>query len=254
MEYFAGVDVGASAVKVVIINDNKEIISKEICRSGIDLVSASKSAIDEARNKIASGLSRVVATGFGRDTIPFANKNITEISAHCRGVYFYFPRAMTIIDIGAQDNKVIKMDKQGHLVNFKMNRKCAAGTGAFLEEIAYKMDIPLSELNSLAKVSSKAVELGSYCTVFSATEILTRIRECKNKEDIVRGVFLSVVKRIIEMDSLEGEVALTGGVIAYNDVISDLLKEYFHKEILVPEWAQFTGALGAALSATDSAK
>ena len=190
-----------------------------------------------------------VATGFGRTNLPFVQGTITEISAHSKGVYYYFPRALTIIDIGAQDNKVIHLDNNGQMINFKMNRKCAAGTGAFLEEIAYKMDIPIAELNALAKRSDNPVELGSYCTVFTATEILTRIREGKKKEDIIRGVYSSVVKRIIEMDSLQGQVAITGGVIAYNDVLVELLKNYTHNDVLVPSIPQFTGALGAALTA-----
>ena len=244
---FAGIDVGASAVKVVIINDKKEVIAKASRKTGVDIVNSAKGALDEARQSL--NIARIFSTGFGRANLPFVQGTITEISAHSKGVYYYFPKALTIIDIGAQDNKVIPLDNNGHMVNFKMNRKCAAGTGAFLEEIAYKMDIPLSELNSLAKRSDNPVELGSYCTVFTATEILSRIREGKKKEDIVRGVYSSVVKRIIEMDPLQGQVAITGGVVAYNDVIVDLLKNYAQKDVLIPPIAQFTGALGAALTA-----
>ncbi|MEW6026377.1 MAG: acyl-CoA dehydratase activase [Planctomycetota bacterium] len=248
--YFAGIDVGASAVKVVVINNRKEITARAARKTGLDIVSSVQSALDEARQSL--NIARIFSTGFGRSNLPFAQGSITEISAHSKGVYHYFPRALTIIDIGAQDNKVIHLDNSGHLVKFKMNRKCAAGTGAFLEEIAYKMDIPLAELNVLAKRSANPVELGSYCTVFTATEILSRIREGKKKEDIVRGVYSSVVKRIIEMDPLQGEVVITGGVVAYNDVIVELLKGYAHKDVLVPPIAQFTGALGAALAACNN--
>lgn len=254
-QYFAGIDIGASAIKVIVINEKKEIVSKSVCKSGIDLAASSQMMLEEARHSITPppvNITRIVSTGFGRNNLSFAPRTITEISAHSKGVYYYFPKAITIIDIGAQDNKIIRIDNKGNLINFKMNRKCAAGTGAFLEEIAYKMDIPLNELNSLAKSSTNPIELGSYCTVFTATEILSRIREGKKKEDIVRGVFGSVVKRIIELGSLEDDIALTGGVIAYNDIIADLLKVYLQKEILVPPLAQFTGALGAALIAYDT--
>ncbi|MBI4712228.1 MAG: ATPase, partial [Planctomycetes bacterium] len=116
----------------------------------------------------------------------------------------------------------------------------------------YKMDIPLAELNKLAKLSTTPIELGSYCTVFTATEILSKIREGIRKEDIICGVYRSVVKRIIEMDPLAGDVVLTGGVIAYNDIIKELLAKTLNKEILVPAEPQYTGALGAALyGATD---
>ena len=248
--YFAGIDVGASAVKVVIINDKKEVVAKALRKTGLDIVNSAQSAFDEAKGTITNPI-KIVATGFGRTNLPFVQGTITEISAHSKGVYYYFPKALTVIDIGAQDNKVIHLVNSGYMVSFKMNRKCAAGTGAFLEEIAYKMDIPITELNALAKRSDNPVELGSYCTVFTATEILSRIREGKKKEDIIRGVYSSVVKRIVEMDPLQSEVAITGGVIAYNDVIVDLLKKYTQKDVLVPVMPQFTGALGAALTAME---
>jgi predicted CoA-substrate-specific enzyme activase len=248
-QYIAGIDVGASAVKVVIINDKKEVMARALRKTGVDIINSARSALDEAKGAITNPI-KIVATGFGRSNLPFVQGAITEISAHSKGVYYYFPKALTIIDIGAQDNKVIHLDESGRMISFKMNRKCAAGTGAFLEEIAYKMDIPIAELNGLAK-RSNPVELGSYCTVFSATEILSRIREGKKKEDIIRGVYSSVVKRIIEMDPLQGQAAITGGVVAYNDVIVDLLKKYTLKDVLIPPMAQFTGALGAALIAME---
>jgi len=246
--YFAGIDVGASAVKVVIINEQKEVVAKALRKTGLDIITSAQSAFDQAKGDITNPI-KMMATGFGRANLPFVQGAITEISAHSKGVYYYFPKALTIIDIGAQDNKVIHLDSNGQMINFKMNRKCAAGTGAFLEEIAYKMDIPIAELNALAKGSDSPVELGSYCTVFTATEILTRIREGKKKEDIIRGVYSSVIKRIIEMDPLQGQVAITGGVVAHNDVIVDLLRKYTQMDVLIPPIAQFTGALGAALTA-----
>jgi len=252
VSYFAGIDVGASAVKVVIVNSRTGVVAHSIHKTGVDLVGSAQAALEQAKMLIIptpEKISAVVSTGFGKSNLPFADRTITEISAHSRGVYYYFKRALTIIDIGAQDNKVIRIDDKGRLVSFKMNRKCAAGTGSFLEEIAYKMDLPIAELNKLAKLSVAPVELGSYCTVFTATEILSKIREGKKKEDIIRGAFSSVVKRIIEMDALTGQVALTGGVVAYNDVIIELLKHHTQKEVLVPVLAQYTGALGAALTA-----
>ncbi|MFH1228405.1 MAG: acyl-CoA dehydratase activase [Planctomycetota bacterium] len=256
MQYSAGIDIGSSAVKAVIIIDRDyKIIGKGLHKSGSDLKEASAKALNEALQEAKlkeSDIARFAATGFGRSSCPFPNKTITEISAHARGVYYYFPRAATVIDIGGQDNKMIRLDASGHILNFRMNRKCAAGTGAFLEEIAYKMDIPLPELNRLAKLSTKPIELGSYCTVFTATEILSKIREGIKKEDIVCGVFRSIIKRIIEMDPLTDDVILTGGVIAHNDIIKELLSKTLNKDILVPADPQFTGALGAALfGATD---
>ena len=159
--------------------------------------------------------------------------------------------AMTIIDIGGQDNKIIKVDEKGRRLNFKMNRKCAAGTGAFLEEMAMRLDIPLEEMDSLARQSEDMVELGSYCTVFSGTEVLEKIRQGKKVPAIVKGLFYSVIKRILEMDSLTDKVAMTGGVVAHNPYLVQMVEEKTGKKILVPEFPQLTGAVGAALFAID---
>lgn len=288
MELVAGIDIGSSAVKAVIIDRDARIIGKGLAKSGADLKEASTRAFNQAQDNIKSKIRnpkseiKIVATGFGRNSCPFTCESITEISAHARGVHHYFKKdatmvgglknesqptivgcnssadltstdsnSRTIIDIGGQDNKVMRIDQSGRILNFRMNRKCAAGTGAFLEEIAYKMDIPLDQLNKLARASTKPVELGSYCTVFTATEILSKIREGIKKEDIIHGVFRSIIKRIIEMDPLTGDVILTGGVIAHNDIIKELLTktlgEPADRRVLVPPDPQYTGALGAAL-------
>ena len=133
-----------------------------------------------------------------------------------------------------------------------MNRKCAAGTGAFLEEIAHRLNIPMDEMNLLASKSTKTEPLSSYCTVFASSEILTRIRDGERIEDMVRNAFESVARRVIEMESIEDTVILTGGVVAYNDIIVKILKRYLGKEILVPPHPQLIGALGAALFAREA--
>jgi activator of 2-hydroxyglutaryl-CoA dehydratase len=132
-----------------------------------------------------------------------------------------------------------------------MNRKCAAGTGAFLEEIAYRLDLPLAELNGLAERSTQEAELGSFCTVFAATEVLEKIRSGVKVEDIVKGAFRSVVKRILEMGTIDGALVLTGGVVAHNPLLATLLGESFGKEPLVPPDPQYAGAFGAALFALE---
>ena len=156
-----------------------------------------------------------------------------------------------MIDIGGQDNKVIQLDEEGRGMHFKMNRKCAAGTGAFLEEMALRLDIPLSEMNGLAVQSTDLVELGSFCTVFSATEVLEKIRQGKPVSDIVKGLFLSVLKRVMEMDLLSEQVVMTGGVVAYNPYLVTMMGELIKRPIRVPEHPQLTGALGAALLALE---
>ena len=144
---FAGIDVGTATTKAVVINADKEVLGSCVRRSGTDLAAAATAAFEEAMAQagvIRDAIRVIVATGYGRRSVPFAHEIKTEISCHGRGCYHYFPEAITVVDIGGQDNKIIKLDAQGRRIGFKMNRKCAAGTGAFLEEMAYKMDIPLS--------------------------------------------------------------------------------------------------------------
>jgi predicted CoA-substrate-specific enzyme activase len=170
---------------------------------------------------------------------------------HAKGCYHYFPFAITIIDIGGQDNKIIRLDREGRRISFKMNRKCAAGTGAFLEEMSMRLDIPLEDMDGLARRSEDMVELGSYCTVFSGTEVLEKIRQGKKVPDIVKGLFFSVIKRVFEMDALADRVVMTGGVVAHNPYLVKMVEEMTDREILVPEFPQFTGAVGAALFAME---
>ncbi len=216
---------------------------------------AATAAFEEALAR--AGLARqtvqnIVATGYGRRSVPFAHKARTEISCHGRGCYHYFPEALTVVDIGGQDSKIIKLDAEGKRTSFKMNRKCAAGTGAFLEEIAHKLAVPLQDFNGLARVASKTAQIGSYCTVFTATEVLDRIRAGEMTDDIVRGLFDSVARRIVEMDTLTGRVIMTGGVVAFNDIVAELLAARAGVRVEIAPHPQEMGAFGAALFAADS--
>jgi predicted CoA-substrate-specific enzyme activase len=248
---FAGIDVGAAATKCIIIDEGRNEVASAVKRTGMSL----RQVADEVYRETLGGAGiepdgiKVVATGFGRKNVDFAASNRTEIYCHSKGCYHHFPRALTIVDIGGQDTKVIRINEAGKILDFKMNRKCAAGTGAFLEEIARRMDVPMEEMNGVAVSSEREVEIGAYCTVFTATEILSKIREGGKQEDIVRGVFGSVVKRIMEMDPLIGDIVLTGGVAAHNEILFDLLEEALGREVLKPPKPQFTGAFGAALYA-----
>lgn len=255
MDFFAGIDIGASTTKAIIIDENKNILGFGVNSSGADFQAASDQAFLAARKR--AGLSSsdnytIFSTGYGRRNVPNANETKTEISCHAEGSYFYYPRAHTLIDIGGQDSKIIKMDDSGRRTNFKMNRKCAAGTGAFLEESALRLNIELKNLNELAEKAENNIEIGSYCTVFTGTEILARIREGVPVEDIIKGIFFSVLKRILEMDSLEGNIAMTGGVVAHNRFLVKMLEEKIGKEIFVPPNPQLTGAFGAALYSISS--
>jgi len=257
MPYFCGIDIGASAAKLVIIDEGGRILAKALRRSGVDYADAAERCLAEAL--AAAGLAREqlaasVSTGYGRDNVPWVGGRRTEIACHGKGAWFHFRRAMTVIDIGAQDSKVIHLGADGSRTGFKMNRKCAAGTGAFLEEIALRLDLPVAALNGLAERSTKEVTLGSFCTVFAATEILSRIRAGDKVEDIVKGAFRSVVKRILEMDTVDAALVMTGGVVAYNPLLVTLVEEAFGRKALVPPEPQHIGALGAALAAKETAQ
>jgi len=253
--YFVGIDVGTSYVKSVMINNNKEILSSFVKRTGTSIKDSSKIVFEKVISNTSlsrSNIKHITATGYGKNKVLFADTSKTEISCHAKGAYHYFPRKITVIDIGGQDTKVIKLDEKGKILRFKMNRKCAAGTGAFIEEIAYRLDIPLIKLNNLATKSTTNVPLASFCTVFAKTEILTRIKEGEKVEDLIKSAFGSVIKRIIEMTELEGSVVLTGGVIAHNNIIADILKKEIDAEILIPPNPQLIGAIGAALFARET--
>lgn len=255
MTYFAGVDVGASTTKVIIIDENKAILGYAVRDSGADFKAAAERAFRKAGEELRGktrGDFYCVSTGYGRRNVSFADETKTEISCHARGSFFHYPRGHTLIDIGGQDSKVIKVDASGRRTAFKMNRKCAAGTGAFLEEIASRLKLKLERLNELAEKAEKDIPIGSYCTVFSATEILTRIREGVAVKDLVRGIFSSVVKRALEMDPLEGDIVMTGGVVAHNPFLVSMFEEKLGKKIFVPPLPQLTGAFGAALYALEA--
>jgi len=250
-KFYCGVDIGASATKLVLLDGSKKVLAKALRQSGIDYRGTARQCLEEAMK--TAGLSGepavTVSTGYGRKNVDFADEPRTEIHCHGTGCYHHAGRAVSIIDIGGQDNKVIHLDDAGKRLEFKMNRKCAAGTGAFIEEIALRLDLKISELDTLAASTDQPVRLGSFCTVFTKTEILSHLRQGAPVEGIVRGAFVSVVDRIVEMDPLDGMVMATGGVVAHNPVIVEILAARLGREVVVPEAPQFTGALGAALTA-----
>jgi len=250
-----GIDVGSCTTKAVIVDEEPKIIGSHVLYSGTDFEAAAEDAWNEALMQAGlspSAVGSVVSTGYGRKSVPFATGALTEISCHGRGCLYFFPGPLTVVDIGGQDNKVIKLDSHGNRVSFRMNRKCAAGTGAFLEEMALRLRLPIEELDELARSADGEVTLGSYCTVFSATEVLEKIKAGHPVDRIVRGVFQSVVKRVLEMDTLTDTVVMTGGVIEHNPFLADLVREHTDNPVLAPPHPQITGALGAALYALDS--
>ncbi len=247
-----GVDIGASATKLVLLGPDDAVLARVVRPSGVDYRATAAGCLEQALQEAglaADTATATVSTGYGRHNVEFAGRSATEIHCHGVGCHHLVPGDITIVDIGGQDNKVIQVAASGQRLDFRMNRKCAAGTGAFIEEIAVRLAVPVEEMDALAADADEAVRLSSFCTVFAKTEILAHLRKGIPVGSIVRGAFNSVVLRVTEMAPLDGNVVLTGGVVAHNPTIAALLSERVGREVTVPPFPQFTGALGAALQA-----
>jgi predicted CoA-substrate-specific enzyme activase len=255
MMVVAGVDVGAGTAKAVIFAGG-EITSYAIQPVGYDSVEAARKTTEAACEKAGVSfrdLSKIVATGYSRGIIPFAKEARTEIMCHARGVNMLIPQARTVIDIGCQDSKLIRLDERGMVINFAMNDKCAAGTGRFIEVMAHTLGLTIKEVGPVALTSNNYCEISSTCTVFAETEIIAQRARGRAREDLIAGALRSVAKRVsIMAHSMElvKEVVFTGGV-AKNTGVKQYLEEELGMNINVPEDPQIIGALGAALFAND---
>ena len=252
--FFAGIDVGASTAKAVVLDGDLTLLGHDVRSSGMDFAESGRGALDAAMAMAGvDTLARIVATGYGRDNVPGADGTRTEIDCHGRGAYHHHPHAVTVVDVGGQDNKVIRLSDDGKRLGFRLNRKCAAGTGSFLEEIAARLDVRLDELNDMALGADRSAPLNSFCTVFASTEVLSRIRAGEDKRSLARSIFASVVARVTEATLLDPPVMATGGVAAHNPAFVELLGTVTGQEIIVPPSPQLIGALGAAIVARDQA-
>jgi len=249
---FCGVDLGAAATKLVLLDQERTVLARVVRSSGVDYCATAQACLDKALSDAglqAQQLTRTVATGYGRQSVSYADHRATEIHCHGIGAFSELQRAMTLVDIGGQDTKVISLDGAGRRIEFTMNRKCAAGTGAFLEQIAHRLNVEPSMLENLARSCESAVTLSSFCTVFAATEVLTHLRAGAPAAQIIRGAFASVVERVLEMAPLGNGVVLSGGVVAHNPTIAELLSARIGAPVEIAPYPQLTGALGAALTA-----
>lgn len=249
----AGIDIGSLSTDAVIL-DGDQIVSYVI----VPTLSSSESAAGSAYQAVlssaelsASDVKAVVATGYGRTSIDFADKAITEITCHALGARRLFAEANTVIDIGGQDSKVIRLAADGRVEDFAMNDKCAAGTGRFLEVMARSLDTSLDSMGALSALSSADVRISSTCTVFAESEVVALVAKGVPKEDIIRGLHLSVAERVYGMIArlrAEPPFVMTGGV-AKNQGIVAAIEERLGSKILLPEEPQIVGALGAAIVA-----
>lgn len=249
----AGIDMGAKTVKVVIMDDGK-IIGKSLILAGIDTQATAKEAFEEAL-KGAGGLDRgkiekIVATGAGHKEAPYATGEITEVGAAAKGACFLVPSCQTVIDVGAEEGRAIRC-KDGKVVDFAINEKCAAGAGAFTEAMARAIEVSLEELGPLSLTSQNAVAMNAQCAVFAESEVVTLVHNKTPKEDMARAVHDAIASRIISMVrkvGFEEDIVLIGGV-ARNVGFVDSMKRGLERKIIVPEDPDYVGAVGAAVAA-----
>ena len=255
MKYYTGIDIGSTASKVVVL-DNEKMVSHFVIPTGWN---SKETAREIARRLADQGMGvdeemKVIATGYGRISVEFAQKVVTEITCHGRGGYALLGRDCTIIDIGGQDTKVITVER-GVSTNFLMNDKCAAGTGKFLEIMANRLNVDLQELFALAEKGSP-LAISSMCTVFAESEVISHIGAGEAREDIAAGVVESVVNRVAGLCSrhaVRGSLLLTGGLCECGYLIRRL-SEKIGTQVQSDPMGRYAGALGAALIARDGKK
>lgn len=254
--YFAGIDIGSTMTKVVIIDDSENIVSNVIIHTGAEHRRLANKVMEEALKKAGisfDDVNYVVATGYGRINVPFADKQITELTCHARGIIKFLPTACTVIDIGGQDAKGLKI-KNGKLVDFVMSDKCAAGTGRFLEVLSDALGLKVEDLGEISMKSKKKVLINNTCTVFGQQEVVARLSEGEAIEDIVAGLCDAIASRVTSMVrrlKVEPDVVFTGGV-AKNIGVARAIKEKLGQDVFVPEEPLLSGALGAALLAKET--
>ena len=256
MSYYAGIDVGSLSADAVLIDENMKIEAYAILATGNNSQKAGTESfmtvLDQAELN-EEDVIRVVSTGYSRARVKEAEHAKTEIACHAKGAYYFYPNVGTIIDVGGQDSKAIRVGKEGRVANFVMNDKCAAGTGRFLEVMTGALELPLDKMDGLAFESLEELAISSICTVFAESEVVSLISQGKTPADISLAVSKAIARRTAGLATRVGladTVVMTGGV-AKNRAVVRLLSEDIGHEIKVPEEPQIIGALGAALFALE---
>ena len=255
MKAFVGIDIGSLATKIALL-DEGNLIDFRTERSTFDFKRIGLKLFTDILE--ANNLNRedvfLMSTGYGRNSISFHDDRITEITAHARGVQFFFPEAHSVIDIGGQDSKAILISKKtGNVVDFQMNDKCAAGTGRFLEVMANALEVPIDKIGGLGLQSNDPASISSTCTVFAESEVISLFAQGTKKENIAAGIHKSIARRVAGMAKRIGVAPLLvfcGGV-AKNVAVRKFLEEELEFEVVIPDHPQLTGAIGAALIAQE---
>lgn len=259
MAYAAGVDVGSTQTKAVIVDEDAKIVGRALIDTGSNVITAAENAFRAALKNVGvdeGEVEYIVGTGYGRYKVTFGDTQITEISCHARGAVHMFPGTRTVLDMGGQDTKAIRVRENGEVVDFCMNDKCAAGTGRFLQAAAFALEIPLADLGPTALRAEKAVPITTTCTVFAESEVLSWLGRGKKIEDILLGVHKSIGTRsmaLLRRVGIEEQLTFTGGVTK-NQGMVEVMNQMLGFKVNTGEEAHLMGALGAALFALDRIK
>ena len=250
-----GIDVGSITTKAVMMKDGA-VVSAKVINTGYNAKNAGETVLEDIISEVRikrSSIERIVATGYGRNSVPFADKAVTEITCHASGGRYLNPKIRSVIDIGGQDSKAIIMDEKGRVKDFAMNDKCAAGTGRFLEVMARALEVNLDDFGKMSLNAENPSIISSICTVFAESEIISLISKGEKRENIIAGIHNSISVRVVAMAGrigLTAPVMMTGGVAKNIGVVKALEKKTGHS-IFVSKEAQIAGAIGAAIIAVD---
>ena len=254
--YTMGIDIGSASSKAVILKDGEKILSSAVAQIGTGSTGPSK-VIAEALEKAElteADIEKIVTTGYGRFSIDKADKQFSEISCHAKGIHFLIPTARTIIDIGGQDAKAIKLDKKGRVRQFFMNDKCAAGTGRFLDVMSRILQVELDDMGEYDAMADEPSVVSSTCTVFAESEVISQLSKGLKKQNIIAGVHNSTASKACSLAyraGIEDDVVMCGGVAQNNGVVRAISMELGTDVIVAPN-PQTTGALGAAIYAYEA--
>jgi len=251
--YTAGIDIGSISTKAAIMEGDRMLASRVIF-TGYNAETAGRKVFEmvlDNANLASRDIGRIIATGYGRKSVAFADRAVTEIMCHAAGARYMNPHIRSVIDIGGQDSKAILLDETGRVVNFAMNDKCAAGTGRFLEVMARALEVDLDEFGRLSLQAAAPSKISSLCTVFAESEVISLIARGEKRENIIAGIHESICIRVLAMANRVGiraPIAMTGGV-ARNIGVVKAFEKAVGLPVAVSEYAQINGAIGAALLA-----
>ncbi len=256
MPYTAGIDVGSTYTKAVILDHANKLVGKGMVTTGFKLVEAATRAYHAAlaQAKLSEkDVAYIATTGYGRYLIPFRDVYVTDLTAQARGACYFFPNTKTLLDVGGQTMKASRLDEKGKVKSFRLNDKCAAGTGAFLEKTALYMNYKIEEIGPLMATSKVSVTISSVCAVFAESEVINHVSAGASPADIMHGAMASLVDRSVQLMKrvqMEPEFTLVGGILRF-ETMARIVRERLNASVNVPpdDWPQYTAAVGAAILA-----